>query len=204
MNKYRISGEWDETLACVCLACKNEFHVGYGTTLKFCPECGVKYDGIFDIKNPRYHTKNTYDWRNPGYKADANTFIQSDKPRLIIEHGQIREKELSAKTFFAPRKCKKELVWRYISHTTLDWIDSEEGSAAAQMIKSYHRCLKQISSALCDNGKNKLSYPNLRLVLLKGTERRILKERILEIPSDEVYDYVPPTIQLSGVVRCSG
>ena len=57
---YRFVNEWDDASDYQCLACKNMFSLGFNpTTLKFCPTCGIEFEGEWTKVNPRYNQYNT-------------------------------------------------------------------------------------------------------------------------------------------------
>lgn len=81
---YRLIDEWDEAVDYQCLACKETFSLGFNpTTLKFCPTCGIEFEGQFNKKNPRY---NQYTLKYP-YRPQpfVNTFIRTYHRKDIIK-----------------------------------------------------------------------------------------------------------------------
>jgi len=159
MNLYRIANVSDETQDCICLKCFGTFTTGHDcSNWKFCPLCGTKWDGVFTKRNPRYRQKSP----NPGYKICPKTklFIQSDKPRLIIECGQFVTKRLANEGFDAVN-YEPKLRWDLVSHATTGWY--RDVSAFVFEFRSFKNCV----SEGC--------YSHLRLRLLVGEESKIIK-----------------------------
>jgi hypothetical protein len=91
MNKYRIvDKDLDFYFSCQCLKCKEEFifyKYDYDSenirfSYNYCPMCGVKFDGIFDKKNPKYpEPPRNY---NEEYTFKDGYCYYSESPRLIL------------------------------------------------------------------------------------------------------------------------
>lgn len=167
MNMYRIAQYNDETQDCICLKCYGHFVTGQGATddWKFCPLCGTKWDGVFTKQNPRYKQHEPHDWRNPGYKTDRKTglFIQSDKPRLLVERGSVVSQKLASDGFYAVQ-CKPELIWHMVSHGTSGNFSRDGKSAFTLVVQEFKRCVADHHGDY------------VRLRLLVGTESRVIKE----------------------------
>lgn len=170
LNQYRCAGQYDDYNDYVCLNCHQHFNTD--TPGKFCPECGTKWDGEFTKRNPRWPDQSylKYDWRNPGYKSgEYGLFIQSDKPRIIVETGSWRVSKLSNFGFFSEPLLKPELVWHLATHTTIGSIgctraDKTTCCGFSICYESYQRYCKE------------QRYDAVRIRLLVGTKSRIIKE----------------------------
>lgn len=178
MNKYRVSNMYDEYDENICLKCmgkftsKSVFNEGW----IFCPLCGTKWDGIFSKQHKRYpyhiYSKPIRDWRNPGYQTSATTgeVIQSDEPRLIIEYGFFRDSKLSEYGFCSVFTTPK-LYWSLYSHVTSGRFINGKSS----FVHMYHSYINKLNIV---NPEGQLSYPNLRLIYIHGTYRKIIKQRL--------------------------
>lgn len=158
MKQYRVisiseHGDYSEH---ECIECKRHFvtindELGY----EYCPRCGIKFDGCFTKRNPRWDTRRWVDWRNPGYEVSSGKPLSSDRPRLVIQLGSWQGRVTLANDSFAVLVnplAPQRLVWSLYQH-------QEVGLGVShRMMSHYRRCTTPIK----------------RLVLVHKTDVRII------------------------------
>jgi hypothetical protein len=144
-----------------------EFPDSYTEWYKYCPNCGTLWDGVFDVRHKKYPLPNNCDWKNPGYSKNPKTgeLDKSDKPRLVIEYGEIIDRKLHD-NWFCLVKCEPELRWYLLGHCEQGsylYENTEGCSSSVHMMKSYKEYSKR--------------YPILRLKLVNKNYCKTIKEQ---------------------------
>lgn len=174
MNKYRLIDLLDEYMIFACLSCKANFI--QDAVVAYCPFCGIKFEGGFDVHHKRYSSK--YDYPKPTYELDDNGDIYfCHKSHLILEKRTLMDKELAKDGFYINFLHRpKWTKWYLMCHCDLGVMCSSDGlsgkeeiSSSVCMMRTYNRDLKTLK-------------PNeeLRLVLMIGKDRKIIKQMTIE------------------------
>lgn len=165
MNKFRIAANLDEYNECSCLSCSGQFISNDIIMYNFCPLCGIKFDGEFNIRNKRYNLSKPYDYRNPGYTTEKGLIVKSDRPRLVIEEIDKYSTSLSPDGFFQVTH-EPRMRYHLHSHSEMNGLDSElNKSTFSGMITRYTKLVKENRS--------------VRFILVDERGRKIIKQHLV-------------------------
>lgn len=182
--KFRRRWQGDDVDPCVCLACKGEFGTSSGDTYTFCPRCGVKFKGEFTKRNKRY--REPYATKHDETKTDGSGFyIYSKLPRLALEYRRSYVAS-SSKYFYTKEKSYKiEERWHSSSHVTIgDGSVIENGpygTPVSHFSWMFHKYI-------IDSQDQNSIYDGIRLVLIKGRNRRVIKQKIRYIDEKKMIE----------------
>lgn len=190
---YRFVTEWDEAIDYQCLACKEMFSLGFTpTTLKFCPTCGIEFDGQFSKKNPRY---NQYTLKYP-YRPQpsVNTFVKIYHRKDIIKNS-------SDKNMFSRGWDNNDIV--PITAERLEYTKDKDNYYKWEEVSRdgiYPFFAHKSSKNILKDQRKRMQYYEKTSKIIQLWAGPVGKERLIKeiIGQDEPYEVG------YGLIRCSG